>query len=67
MQLYDSVANGYWHARRSAYLMSGTYHTLEWLRVVADVTFLLAGAVPLASAAVRLHLGRSRESAAAAI
>jgi len=30
----DSVANGYWHARRLTFLMDGTYHKLEWLRMV---------------------------------
>jgi nitric oxide reductase subunit B len=66
LQLYDSIAHGYWHARRAAYLMAGPYHTLEWLRIVADTTFLLAGAVPIALAAVRLYLGRPRETAMAA-
>ncbi len=55
LQLYDSIANGYWHARRAAFLMTGPYHTLEWLRIVADSTFLLAGALPLALAALRLY------------
>jgi nitric oxide reductase subunit B len=63
LQLYDSVANGYWHARRAAYLMSSPYHTLEWLRIVADSTFLLVGALPITWAAVRLYLGRPRHSA----
>ena len=37
LQLWDSLANGYWHARRLTFLMSGTFHTLEWLRMVADI------------------------------
>jgi nitric oxide reductase large subunit len=28
--------------------MSGTYHKLEWLRLVGDMVFLLAGALPIA-------------------
>ncbi len=67
LQLYDSIANGYWHARRAAFLMNGPYHTLEWLRIVADSTFLLVGALPLALAAVRLYWGRSRANTGAAI
>jgi nitric oxide reductase subunit B len=43
IQLWDSVANGYWHARRLTFLMGGTYHRLEWLRMVGDVVFLFAG------------------------
>ena len=43
----DSIANGYWHARRLTFLMGGTYHKLEWLRMVGDVVFLFAGALPI--------------------
>lgn len=52
MQLWDSVANGYWHARRLSYLMTGPYHTLEWVRLLADMTFLFVGVVPLVWAAI---------------
>jgi hypothetical protein len=37
--------------------MSGLYHTLEWIRIAADLTFLLAGAVPLAWAVLLLAFG----------
>src|SRR5512140_3393561 len=40
LQLWDSIANGYWHARRLTFLMGGLYHTLEWIRMAADLTFL---------------------------
>ena len=53
IQLWDSVANGYWHARRLTFLMSGTYHKLEWLRMVGDLVFLLAGALPIALGVLR--------------
>jgi nitric oxide reductase subunit B len=52
LQLWDSVANGYWHARRQSYLMTGPYHALEWLRLLADITFLLFGVLPLLWAAM---------------
>ena len=58
LQLWDSLSHGYWHARRLSYIMTGTFHTLEWLRIAADLTFLLAGVVPLFLATVRLVLGR---------
>ena len=32
LQLWDSVSNGYWHARRLNFTMRGPFHTLEWLR-----------------------------------
>jgi nitric oxide reductase subunit B len=53
LQLWDSIANGYWHARRQAFLMGGLYHELEWLRIVADMIFLVAGALPIALGALR--------------
>jgi nitric oxide reductase subunit B len=52
LQLSDSLSNGYWHARRLSYLMGGTFHVLEWLRIVADTVFLLLGVVPIATAAL---------------
>ena len=66
LQLWDSLANGYWHARRQAYLMTGTYHTLEWVRVVADSTFLVFGVVPIVVATLRSVLQGGGKDAAAA-
>jgi nitric oxide reductase subunit B len=53
IQLRDSIANGYWHARRLTFLMGGTYHKLEWLRMVGDMVFLFAGALPITLGALR--------------
>lgn len=53
LQLWDSLSHGYWHARRLSYLMSGTFHTLEWIRIFADSTFLLLGVVPILIATLR--------------
>jgi len=58
LQLWDSLSNGYWHSRRLSYLMGGTFHTLEWMRIVADMTFLLAGVVPIVLAALRSYVKR---------
>lgn len=52
LQLWDSLTNGYWHARRLSYTMSGTFHTLEWLRAAADTVFLLFGVIPIVLAAL---------------
>jgi len=54
LQFYDAISNGYWHARRLAFTMTGTFHTLEWIRVVGDLVFLLGGVVPLVFASLRL-------------
>jgi nitric oxide reductase subunit B len=48
LQLWDSIAHGYWHARRLTFVMGGLYHKLEWVRMVGDMTFILVGAVPIA-------------------
>lgn len=56
------ITHGYWHARRLSFLMGGTYHTLEWVRMVADMVFLLAGAVPLVFAALRLSFSREAKA-----
>jgi len=65
LQLWDSLQNGYWHARRLTFLMSGTFHTLEWVRMVGDAVFLLVGVVPLVLAvAVVVVRGRREESRA---
>ncbi len=58
IQLWDVIENGYWHARRLSFLMGGLFHTLEWIRIVADMTFLLVGAVPLSLAILLLVLNR---------
>ena len=53
LQLWDSLSHGYWHARRLTYLMSGTFHTLEWVRIFADSVFLTLGVVPILIATLR--------------
>jgi nitric oxide reductase subunit B len=53
LQLWDSVANGYWHARRLTFLMGGLYHKLEWARMAGDMIFIFAGAVPIALGVLR--------------
>lgn len=58
IQLWDVIENGYWHARRLSFLMGGLFHTLEWIRIVADMTFLIVGAVPLSLAILLLVLNR---------
>jgi nitric oxide reductase subunit B len=61
LQLWDVLQNGYWHARRLTFLMTGPFHTLEWVRVAGDGVFLLVGVVPLVLAMrfVFTRVGRS--------
>lgn len=63
LQLWDVLINGYWHARRLEYLLGGTFHTLEWLRIVGDLVFLFLGAAPIAFATLLLVLGRKGKPA----
>ena len=56
LQLWDSIANGYWHARQPAFTMSGPFHALEWIRLAGDGVFLVAGVVPLVAATVMVVL-----------
>ena len=56
LQLWDSLSNGYWHARRLAFLTSGTFHMLEWARIGADMFFLVIGVVPIVVATLRITL-----------
>ena len=58
LQLWDSVSHGYWHARELTYLMNGPFHELQWLRIVADVTFIAVGVVPTVLAALRSYARR---------
>jgi nitric oxide reductase subunit B len=66
LQLWDVLQNGYWHARRLTYLMSGTFHTLEWARSAADGVFLVVGVAPLVAAVAVLLLGSRRRRGTAA-
>jgi nitric oxide reductase subunit B len=52
MQLWDVMQNGYWHARDIAYMSKDYVRLLEWLRLPADLIFILLGAVPAAIAAL---------------
>jgi nitric oxide reductase subunit B len=44
MQLGDSVANGYWHARSIGFFREHAF--IEWLRLPGDMVFI-AGVLPL--------------------
>ena len=36
--------------------MSGPFHTLEWVRLIGDVVFLVAGVVPVVTATLMVAL-----------
>ena len=64
LQLWDVISHGYWHARRLDYLMSGTFHVLEWVRVAGDLVLIVLGALPIALAALWSYFRADRARAA---
>jgi nitric oxide reductase subunit B len=42
--------------------MAGTFHTLEWVRMIGDMMFLLLGAVPIVLAAFKLICGKEAKA-----
>ena len=46
-QVRDVLENGYWHARSFAYTGSSLPRLFEWLRLPADLIFILLGALPI--------------------
>ncbi|MGZ5359507.1 MAG: nitric-oxide reductase large subunit [Solirubrobacterales bacterium] len=46
LQLYKSVADGYWDARELEFLTNDTNTLIEWLRLPGDVVFIVGGAIP---------------------
>ena len=56
LQVWDVITNGYWHARQPAFTMNGPFHALEWVRLIGDGVFLVAGVVPLVTATLMVVL-----------
>lgn len=63
LQLWDVLENGYWHARSLPFIMTGTFHAIEWVRIVGDLVFLLCGVFPIVLAAVHSYLKRDLKPA----
>jgi len=66
LQLWDVLTNGYWHARGPEFLNGSTIRLIEWLRMPADVIFIVLGVIPLVLAMGQTYrlLGRTRRSIA---
>jgi len=62
MQLYDSLQNGYWHAREMDFFLSPTVRVFEWLRMPGDILFIVGGILPVVYLAIRMFLERGRYS-----
>ncbi len=53
LQLADVLQNGYWHARGPEYMNADLTILMEWLRLPADLIFILLGVVPMLIACMR--------------
>ncbi|MBI5017109.1 MAG: cbb3-type cytochrome c oxidase subunit I [Deltaproteobacteria bacterium] len=60
LQLLDVLRNGYWHGRGAEFANQGLARTIEWLRMPADLVFIVLGAVPLSIATWRVYWGARR-------
>ena len=60
LQLNDSVAHGYWHAREIDFFLQPVVRVIEWLRMPGDVLFILGGILPIVYLAVRMFRLRNR-------
>jgi nitric oxide reductase subunit B len=60
LQLHDSFAYGYWHAREIDFFMQPAVRVFEWLRLPGDVLFIVGGIFPIVYLALRMFAGRNR-------
>jgi nitric oxide reductase subunit B len=52
LQLLDVINNGYWHARSLEFSGQQQIVNLAWLRLPADILFIVAGVLPLLTAVI---------------
>ncbi len=52
LQFADVLNNGYWHARSTEFLGGALIRFVEWIRIVPDLIFIVAGVIPLLIAAL---------------
>lgn len=60
LQLNDSVAYGYWHAREMDFFLQPVVRVIEWLRMPGDLIFIIGGILPIVYLAVRMFALRNR-------
>jgi len=47
LQLLDVLENGYWHARSPEFLNWRVMNLIEWIRMPADLIFIIFGVIPM--------------------
>jgi nitric oxide reductase subunit B len=65
LQMVDVVNNGYWHARSQAFLGGSLIKFIEWIRIVPDLIFGIAGVMPIVIAALLTYTTMLKKRAAA--
>lgn len=56
LQMVDVLNNGYWHARSQAFLGGSLIKFIEWIRIVPDLIFGVAGVMPIVIAALLTYV-----------
>jgi nitric oxide reductase subunit B len=46
-QFLDVLRNGYWHARGPEFLDTRISRLIEWIRMPADLIFIILGVIPI--------------------
>jgi nitric oxide reductase subunit B len=57
LQLQDVLTHGYWHGRSTDFLNGDLIRFLAWLRLPADLVFIVAGVMPLVIATLLTYRG----------
>jgi nitric oxide reductase subunit B len=65
LQMVDALNNGYWHARSQSFLSGPVIKFIEWIRIVPDLTFTIAGVIPMLIAAFLTYVKLVRTPARA--
>jgi nitric oxide reductase subunit B len=55
LQLLDVLENGYWHARGPEFMNREISRLMEWLRMPADLIFIIVGVVPVVIASLKAY------------
>ena len=55
LQLLDVLENGYWHARGPEFMNREISRLMEWLRMPADLIFIMVGVVPVVIASLKAY------------
>ena len=65
LQMVDVLNNGYWHARGPAFLGGSLIKFIEWIRLVPDLIFGIAGVIPIVLAALLTYMTIRKQPAMA--